>query len=215
VAIQPIHQPMYRRNMFGLKAPLFGGPERPLLKETASQTYTAGDLLYIDSNGTVAICTTSSDALNVTVLGQATKAATGVTGATVRFRAIIPGDIYLMNAFHTTSASAVAAQATFANPTCRKGIWMKAGAYSTTAAPLTTNTGTGSQWAIDFVTAGEGTTTAQAYGVIIGCPDRAPDGTLNALTDVHTNLEFMFMNYSFSTDAGSDPVQKRCLHYAG
>lgn len=206
MATQAVHQPIYRYNFYGLKTPTWGGPEKPHFIETAAQTYNAGDLLYIDSNGTVAIATTTSDALDVTIVGQATKDATGVTGAAVHMRPIIPGDVYLMNLFHTTAASSDTTQAVFASGTHEKGIWWKTGALPS---------GSNENWVVDMITDGESATTAQAYGKVIGCPALNPDGTSNAITDTYPNVEFMFMNYTFSTDAAADPVQRRCLYFGG
>jgi hypothetical protein len=91
-----------------------GGSAEPWFKETAAQTYVAQDLIYIDANGTIAVCTTATTnsvaQLNSAILGQPSVKATGVTGALVAFAAIGPAETYMMNAFHTTAASAVFAQ---------------------------------------------------------------------------------------------------------
>jgi hypothetical protein len=93
----------------------YGGPalttggENTTLKETAGQTYRVGDLVYIDSNGTVAIVTESTDTVNSAILGQAAKAATGVTGAPAYVMCWRPEDRYLMQVIHGTAASAVTA----------------------------------------------------------------------------------------------------------
>lgn len=87
-----------------------GGPEYPHFKETASQSYKAGDLVYLDTNGTVAICTLSTDRLNSKVLGIAVKNATGTTGNEVYIQVIRPTDIFCMGVHHGTEASAVTAQ---------------------------------------------------------------------------------------------------------
>jgi hypothetical protein len=84
-------------------------------KETASQTYIDGDLIYLDSNGTIAICTVATvggvSQLNSQILGQPDSAATGVAGTTVGFQVIQPTSVYTMNVFHSTQASAVTTQA--------------------------------------------------------------------------------------------------------
>jgi hypothetical protein len=85
------------------------GGENPTLKETASQSYRVGDLVYIDSNGTVAIVTESTDTVNSAILGQAARAATGVTGAPTYVQCWRPEDRYLMQVYHATPASAVTA----------------------------------------------------------------------------------------------------------
>jgi hypothetical protein len=110
-------------------------------KETASQTFGVGDLVYLDSNGTVAICTTTSHKLNSPILGIAEQAATGVTGSQVRVRVIHPNDVFVMNGFHTTVASSVSVQ-TQLQPNVPFGIYMD------TAAPAT---GTGGKWTVDLI----------------------------------------------------------------
>lgn len=91
-----------------------GGPEEPYYKETASQTYVVGDLIYLDANGTIAVATTATvggvSQLNSAILGLPNAAATGTTGAKVKFQAITPTQTYVMNAYHSTKASAVFTQ---------------------------------------------------------------------------------------------------------
>lgn len=91
-----------------------GGAEENFYKETASQTYKVNDLIYLDGNGTVAVCTVATtnsvDQLSSAVLGLASSAATGTTNTAVKFNAIAPNQTYIMNAFHPTKASAVFAQ---------------------------------------------------------------------------------------------------------
>ena len=104
------HNPFFFGNSLN-QSPIFvGGEEYPHSKETASQSYIAGGLVYLDSNGTVATCTLSTDRLNSKILGTAVKAATGVTGDDVLIRVIRPSDIYVMQVHHGTAASAVTAQ---------------------------------------------------------------------------------------------------------
>ena len=83
-----------------------GGPEEPDLKETASQTYGIGAPLYKDSNGTIAIAAASSNIITE-LCGFALKAATGTTGAQVRYRPVIPGEMYVMS-LQGTSTDATA-----------------------------------------------------------------------------------------------------------
>src|SRR6266567_3659417 len=87
-----------------------GGLEYPHWKETASQTYGVGDMLYLDASGTIALCTLTGTQLTSAIVGQAITAATGTTGASVFLRVIRPDDLFLMNVVHTTVASAVTAQ---------------------------------------------------------------------------------------------------------
>jgi hypothetical protein len=87
-----------------------GGPERPDLKEGASQSWGIGDLIYLNtSSGKFEICTDSSGRHNSPIAGSAQKAATGVTDSPVYFHAIRPDDIYVMNLYHSTPGSAVSA----------------------------------------------------------------------------------------------------------
>jgi hypothetical protein len=189
VATQSVTQPTYRGNFYGLKTPTWGGIEKPSFAiETASQTYTVGDLIYIDTNGTMAICTVSSDLANGFIAGQATKKATGTTGAAVHFRPIIPGDLYNINLFHTTAASAVGTQAIFGTV---KGLFWKAGALGSNS---------NSNWVIDHINAVEGGADSNARVRVIDCPQRRTDGTLNAVTDIYARLTCMFLNYSLASD---------------
>lgn len=101
-------------NMAGTQPIQHGGAEENFFKETASQTYKVNDLIYLDSNGTVAVCTVATtnsvDQLSSAILGLAEQAASGTTGTAVKFNAINPNQTYIMNAFHPTKASAVFAQ---------------------------------------------------------------------------------------------------------
>lgn len=169
---------------------MYGGPECPLYKETASQTYGIGDLLYLDSNGTIAICTVSSDRMNGKYCGQATKAATGVTGTNVHMRPIIPGDLYEINLFHTTVASAVGTQAMLGTD---RGLYWKAGALG-----VTTNTGSTSKWVVDLINAAEGSADSSARVRIINFPERNRGGAANAFADIYAVALCMFLNVSIS-----------------
>ncbi len=199
MATQTFTQPTYRGNFYGLKTPTWGGIEKPSFAiETASQTYLVGDLLYIDTNGTMAICTTASDISNGPIAGQATKKATGTTGAAIHFRPIIPGDLYNMNLFHTTTASAVGTQAIFDD--VRSLYWKTGGAIQTPSTPLVTNTGSLANWCVSLIAVPEGAADADARVRIIDCPQRRTDGTLNLITDIFARVTCMFLNYSLATD---------------
>lgn len=91
-----IAQALYIGNERGLSPLQHGGPERPDIKETASQTYVSGAPIYKDSNGTIAVAVASSNIITE-LCGFAYRAATGTTGAEVRYRAIRPGDRFIMN----------------------------------------------------------------------------------------------------------------------
>jgi hypothetical protein len=101
-------------NLPGTQPSQHGGVGETYFKETASQSYKINDLIYLDSNGTIAVCTTSTTnsvaQLTSAVLGLAETAATGTTGTAVKFNGITPNQTYIMNAYHPTEASAVFAQ---------------------------------------------------------------------------------------------------------
>lgn len=91
-----VAQARFLGNFTGRAITLEGGPERPNVKETASQTYAAGAPVYEDSNGTIALATASSNIVGL-LAGFALGAATGVTGAGVVYRPVKPGDRFVMN----------------------------------------------------------------------------------------------------------------------
>lgn len=98
-----VTQARYLGNKFGNPPICAGGPERPNFKETASQTYKLGEPVMLDSNGTVAIATATSNILDAGLCGIALEDATGTTGAQARARLIIPGDRYVMNVQGTST----------------------------------------------------------------------------------------------------------------
>src|SRR5258708_4098877 len=109
------------------------------LKETASQTFGVDDFVYIDTSlGTVSICTTSTNQMNSPIAGLAGQKASGVTGNPVLLRVIRRDTVLRMNVWHSTAASAVAAQATLGN--------VYAIFNSASAQP----TGTNGAWAVDI-----------------------------------------------------------------
>lgn len=111
MATMALRQPRFLRSTLpGIEPAIYGGPETTHYKETASQSYEVGDLVYIDSNGTIAICTNTSNRLNSAIAGLATKAATGTTGAQAFLRAIRPDEQFVMNVFHSTPATSVTNQ---------------------------------------------------------------------------------------------------------
>jgi hypothetical protein len=184
---------------------MWGGPEAPLYKETASQSWGIGDLIYLDSNGTLAICAVTSDVMTSAIAGQATKAAIG--GSTVNpvhFRPIIPGDLYEINLFHLTVALAVG---TLAMQGTVRGLFWKDGALG-----VTTNTGSTKKWVIDLNTAVEGAADSNARVRIIHFPERPRGGAAaNAFGDIYAVALCMFLGYSFASD--SVPAQ-RLLQFA-
>lgn len=105
------HGPRFRGLALGEVATVIAGMgEETLLKETAAQTYRVGDIVYLDSNGTVAIVTESTDTVNSAILGQAAKPASGSTGEPAYVLVWRPEDRFLMQVFHGTPGSAVTAQ---------------------------------------------------------------------------------------------------------
>jgi hypothetical protein len=171
------------------------------VKETAGQTFGIGDLVYFDSNGTVAICGVTSFNLNTAILGIAQTAATGVTGASVRVRVISPNDRFLMNIFHTTAASAVTAQTQLGTPVIY--------ALRNNAAALPT--GTTGKWVVDL------TTTPESAGVNLGrvvitgfllAPDVAPLATTGvyaspAIGDIYAPVIVKFLPVVMASDGAS------------
>ena len=117
MATHTLVNPRYRKGTNN-SGPIFygyGGPtlttggENTTLKETAGQSYRVNDLVYVDSNGTIALVTESTDTVNSAILGQAARAATGVTGAPAYVMVWRPEDRFEMQVFHSTPASAVTA----------------------------------------------------------------------------------------------------------
>ncbi len=97
-----VAQARFLGNFTGRAITLEGGPERPNVKETASQTYAAGAPVYKDTNGTIAVATASSNIVGL-LCGFALGAATGTTGASVVYRPIKPGDRFVMNCVGTST----------------------------------------------------------------------------------------------------------------
>lgn len=171
-----------------------GGAEQPWFKETASQTWGIGDLIYIDTNGTLAICTngsgiTNGNVLSSVVAGQAQAAASGTTGKAVSFHAIRSDDVYIMNVFHATLASAVLA-ATLVGT--RKGIRYT---VSGDGAGITTGI-----WCVDLQNAVESTNNAGAYVKIVGFPQTGVNsaGTVvnTTTTDTYGLVYVQFLPFS-------------------
>lgn len=200
--VMALIQPQFVNTTLNATEPLkFGGTAGAsgfaYFKETASQTYLVDDLVYLDPNGTVAICTTTSGAtngnvLNSAVLGQADANATGVTGAQVSGHVIRPDDIYVMNVFHHTVGSAVSAQTQLGTV---RGIRRTTGSDNTQGAVV---------WAVDIENAVESSSVALAYVQIIGFPTQglnsagAPIQTAG-IGDTYGLVYVKFLTYSFNT----------------
>lgn len=110
MATQTIRYPRRVGSLLNATEPLRrGGPEmKTYFKEAATQTYVAGDFVYLDSNGKVAICTVDgSSRLSSAIAGIASKKATGVTDSDVMIEALRGDDIVEMNIYHSTLGSAI------------------------------------------------------------------------------------------------------------
>lgn len=173
-------------------------------KETAGQTYTVGDLVYLDSNGTVALCTNSSNNLNSAIAGQAETPATGVTGAPVLIRAIRRDDIFRMSVWHSTAASAVLALT-------QLGVVYRV-RYDTAALVA----GTGGKWVVDIEnTTIEDTTHALGKVQVVGfyqgevftndSPSKSVQPSVNsgAFTDIYGQVLVKFIDFTIETDGGN------------
>src|SRR5260221_9286131 len=93
----------------GVRGGSFSG--KTWFKETATQSWKAGDLVYLDASlKTVSKCTVDgTPLLDSVVAGIAYKAASGTTGAAVQFHPLMPWDRVMMNVYHGTPASAITA----------------------------------------------------------------------------------------------------------
>ena len=167
-----------------------GGPEYTHFKETASQTYVKGDLLYLDSNGTIAICTTSSSQLTSKIAGRAEAAATGVTGTNVHMQIIKPTDIWCCNVMHATAASAITAQT-------------QLGAVFAMRADTVSGNGT-LVWSVDIENAVTGANAHKARVKVVGFPLKNPfdAGSLTrpAIGDIYGLVLVQFIMNAADTD---------------
>ena len=187
-------QPFWFGNTLNATCPLMvGGPEYPHFKETAgaANRWLKGDLLYLDSNGTIELCTTSSSIMTSPVAGQALKAATGTTGEQVYFHAIRPDDLWVMNVMHATPASATTAQT-------------QLGVVYGLRQDTVSGNGTGI-WSVDIEnTTVESTTVANARVQVVGFPLKNPfdAGNLDrpAIGDIYGLVIVKFIPFSIGTD---------------
>jgi hypothetical protein len=183
MATQQLIQPFYAGSTMNKERTFRGGPEYPHWKETASQTYGIGDLLYVDTNGTVAIATVNgSNQSNGFIAGQAKSAASGVTGANVHFPIIRSDELFYMNVYHGTAASAVGAQTMLGTI---KGVVKISG-----------------RWHIDIENTVEGATDALGRVALVEIPKKHPmDGTTNTVTDTYALFIVQFIPYSIASDS--------------
>ena len=183
MATQTLIQPYLVSSSIHASANFVGGVENPEFIEVASSGWEQGALLYIDGDGKVAIATNSSQKVNSPVSLQATKAATGTTGAAVHARVIHPTDIYMMNVYHTTAASAVTAQNQLGD------IF---GIYYVAATE---------KFHVDLVnTTTEDGTTALAKVQCVGFPRKNVDGVDCDFTDVYGLMLVKFLPFTIASD---------------
>lgn len=203
MATQVIMQPYFTGNPKSTQQ-FWGGPEYPHVKETASQSYAIGDLIYYDTNGTIAIATVDGGTptlLTSVVAGQALKAATGTTGANVYFRQIKTGDLFIVNVHHETPASAVT---TLTDLCDIRGLCR--------SSTVPTGQPAGTTWRLSLDAAGESATLANGDMTIVGFPLKSPiGGVAAAIGDIYGLVLAQFNAWSQSTDAGSDPAPRRIL----
>lgn len=190
MATQQVIQPYSAGSLIEQSPKFWGGPENPDVKETASQTYGVADLLYFDTNGTIAIATVdggSPTLLNSEVAGQAVKAATGTTGTSVLFRVILATDLFFINVYHVTLGSSVGALTDIGD----EGTIAKAS----------------SVWRLSKDAGAVSSSLANGHVKIVGYPLRHPaGGVVNAITDTHALLTVHFNVWSMATDG--NPNQK-------
>jgi hypothetical protein len=164
-----------------------GTGSMPYIKETASQSYAVGDLVYLDSNGTIAICTNTSQKLNSQILGQAARAASGTTGAPTYVQVIRPCDVFIMNVFHGTPASSVTALT-------QLGVVYGIFKHTTTSNRFTVD--------IQNTTVEDGTT-ALAKVRVVGFPTGTYNGAVQAIGDTNGLVLVQFITFSIETDGGN------------
>lgn len=195
--LQRIQPKLVNTTLPGVMPGVHGGAMASYFKETASQSWVAGDLIYLDTNGTLAICTTSSNQLNSAIAGQALYSATGVTGTAVQFHPIRADEVYLMNVYHSTAASAVTAQTLLAN---NSGV-----GYAVIRA--SDGSASGNCWMVDIENTAnlEDATHNLARVKIVGFElQTAIDSTGNqvvpALGDIYGLVKVQFLTFSIASD---------------
>jgi hypothetical protein len=190
------HNPVWFGNTLNATCPLLaGGPEYPHFKETASQVFKKGDLIYLDTNGTIALATINgSNQSDGFLCGVAKKNATGTTGAEIHFHVIRPDDLWVMNVMHGTAALAVTAQTQLGTV---RGV-----RRDTVSSVLA--------WGVDVENAVEGATDSLARVQIVGFPLKNPfdAGSLTrpAIGDVYGLVIVKFLPFSAASD--SVPFQR-------
>lgn len=175
MATIPIAQPRFltRRGMAGTRTYRGGAEETGIIREDASQSWVAGDLIVFDSDGDLELAA-GSEGTPGKIAGQATAAATGVTSADVFFAPISPLDIFLMNVYHGTIGSAV----TNRN---QLGVCYPIKRVST-------------KWVVDLESDGEDADSADARVRVIGFWDE------DTLGDTYGRVKVEFLEYSLASD---------------
>lgn len=168
-----------------------GGPGSKDTKyvEAASQTWKGGDLIFMDDANNFKICADDGTVLTGPIAGQAIEAASGTTGAKVFFAVIRPHDRFIMNVYHTTTASATTAKTQIGDHLPVRHA--------------------SSRWMADIETVGEDATTAKAVVKVVGFPLWHP--LLNkqiAFGDVYGLVEVEVLEFTMATD-GSPQVRPR------
>lgn len=197
MATHTLMQPYYIGNMNHSQPYFLGGPEDTRLVEAATQTYAIGDLLYIDASGNVAICTSAGGAgtvLDSVVAGQAIKAANADITSPVHFRLIREGDLFAMNVWHTTAASAALAQTQLGQQFAIRR--------------------ESSKWHVDIeVTAVEDADSSDAAVMVVAIPPKNPlTQVANTIGDIYGIVIVKFVTYSLASDGNPN---RRVLQFGG
>ena len=183
--------PLFRGVALSLAA---GGGENPTLKDAASQAYRIGDLVYVNTSGLLAIVTESTDTVDSPILGQAARAATGVTSASAYVLCWRPEDRFLMQVFHATPASAVTNQNQIGD-----------------VFPIIKDESGNDTYHIDLATTAESATVALARVQVVGFPEgEIINGVLSTVGDTYGWAIVKPLEFSIATDG--DPLT-RTLQY--
>ena len=195
MATQVRMNPRWHRNDLGAEGPMLrghavsstvGAGEEPYIKETAAQVYDVSDLVFFDTNGTIAVCTVTTSRLDSAILGLAARDATGTTGAPAFVNVIRESDVYMMNVFHSTLALSVTNQDQLGDV---RGII------------LTGTVGTDSKWHVDIENAVEGGADSLARVKIVGFPVQTKqNNVVSTIGDTHGLVLVKFLPFSAASD---------------
>ena len=152
------------------------------------------DLLYIDSSGNIAICTTSSSLLDSAIAGLAKEASTGTDYNPVEFFPIHPNDVFEMNTYHATAATSVPTRAMLGTV---RGIFM--------------SSATSSKWCVDVENSVEGSNHSGARVLVVGFAEYIIDSTTGQVVkqnipstspsvtgDIYGRLMLKFLEFSIA-----------------